>query len=51
MPYGKELETMIGLLEKVIKRLDILVGISVALVMIGGTVIIVKFAINFIKKK
>ena len=51
MPYGKEFETMIGLLEKVIKRLDILVGISVALVMIGGMVIIVKFAINFITKK
>ena len=51
MPYGKEFETMIGLLEKVVKRLDILTGISIALVIIGVTVIIVKFAINFITKK
>ena len=51
MPYGKELETMISLLEKVVKRLDILTGISIALVIIGVTVIIVKFAINFRKKK
>ena len=51
MPYGKELETMISLLEKVVKRLDILTGISIALVIIGVAVIIVKFAINFIKKK
>ena len=51
MPYGKEFETMIGLLEKVLKRLDILTGISIALVIIGVTVIVVKFAINLIKKK
>lgn len=51
MPYGKELETMINLLEKVVKRLDMLTGICVALVIIGVTVIIVKFAINFRKKK
>ena len=51
MPYGKEFETMIGLLEKVLKRLDILTGISIALVIIGVTVIVVKFAINFITKK
>ena len=51
MPYGKELETMISLLEKVVKRLDLLTGICVALVIIGITVIIVKFAVNFITKK
>ena len=51
MPYGKELETMISLLEKVVKRLDMLTGICIALVTIGVTVIIVKFAIYFIKKK
>ena len=51
MPYGKELETMISLLEKVVRRLDILTGICIALTIIGVTVIIVKFAINFIKKK
>ena len=51
MPYGKEIETMISLLEKVVKRLDILTGICVALVIIGVTVIVVKFAINFITKK
>jgi len=50
MPYGKELETMINLLEKVVKRLDILTGISIALVIIGITVIIVKFAINLVTK-
>ena len=51
MPYGKELETMINLLEKVVKRLDILTGICVILTIIGVAVIIVKFAINRIKKK
>ena len=51
MPYGKEFETMINLLEKVVKRLDILTGISIALVIIGVTVIIVKLVISFIKKK
>ena len=51
MPYGKELDTMINLLEKVVKRLDMLTGICVALVIIGVTVIIVKFTINFIMKK
>ena len=51
MPYGKELETMINLLEKVVKRLDILTGICVTLTIIGATVIIVKFAINLITKK
>ena len=51
MPYGKEFETMIGLLEKVVKRLDMLTGICVALVIIGVTVIIVKFVIKFITKK
>jgi hypothetical protein len=51
MPYGKEFETMINLLEKVVKRLDILTGISVALVIIGVTVIVVKVVINFITKK
>ncbi len=51
MPYGKEFETMISLLEKVLQRLNILTGISIALVIIGVTVIIVKFAIKFITKK
>ena len=51
MPYGKEFDTMISLLEKVIKRLDILVGITVALVIIGGAVIIAKFVINRMTKK
>ena len=51
MPYGKELETMISLLEKVVKRLDILTGICVTLTMIGVAVIIVKFVIKFITKK
>ena len=51
MPYGKELETMISLLEKVVKRLDMLTGICVALVIIGVTVIIVKFVIKFVTKK
>ena len=51
MPYAKEFETMISLLETVVKRLNILTGICVALVIIGVTVIIVKFAIDFIKKK
>ena len=51
MPYGKEFETMISLLEKVLQRLNILTGISIALVIIGVTVIIVKFAIKFIMKK
>lgn len=51
MPYGKEFETMISLLEKVVVRLDILTGICIALVIIGFTVVIVKFAMNFKKKK
>ena len=51
MPYGEELETMINLLEKVVKRLDILTGICVTLTIIGVTIIIVKFAIKFITKK
>ena len=51
MPYGKELETMISLLEKVVKRLDILTGICVTLTIIGVTVIIIKFMIKLIKKK
>ena len=51
MPYGKELETMINLLEKVVKRLDILTGICVTLTIIGVVVIIVKFVIKFITKK
>ncbi len=51
MPYGKELETMINLLEKVVKRLDILTGICVTLTIIGVAVIIVKFVIKFITKK
>ena len=51
MPYSKELETMIGLLEKVVKRLDILTGITIALVVIGVTLIIVKYALKFITKK
>lgn len=51
MPYGKELETMIGLLEKVVKRLDILTGITIALVVIGVTLIIVKYALKLITKK
>ena len=51
MPYGKELETMISLLEKVVKRLDILTGICVTLTVIGATVIIVKFVTNFKRKK
>ena len=51
MPYGKELETMINLLEKVVKRLDILTGICVTLTIIGVTVIIVKFVSKFITKK
>ena len=51
MPYGKEIETMINLLEKVVKRLDILTGICVTLTIIGVTVIIVKFVIKFITKK
>ena len=51
MPYGKEFETIINLLEKVVKRLDILTGICIALVTIGVTVIIVKFVIKFITKK
>jgi hypothetical protein len=51
MPYGKEFETMIGLLEKVVIRLDILTGITIALVAIGFTIIIVKFALKLITKK
>ena len=51
MPYGKELETMINLLEKVVRRLDILTGICVTLTIIGVAVIIVKFVIKFITKK
>ena len=51
MPYGKEFETMINLLEKVVKRLDILTGICVTLTIIGVTVVIVKFVIKFITKK
>ena len=51
MPYGKEIETMISLLEKVVKRLDILTGICVTLTIIGVTVIIIKFMIKLIKKK
>ena len=51
MPYGKEFETMISLLEKVVKRLYILTGICIALVIIGVTVIVVKLVISFIKKK
>jgi hypothetical protein len=51
MPYGKEFETMISLLETVVKRLNVLTGICVALVIIGIAVVIVKFAINFITKK
>ena len=51
MPYGKEFETIISLLEKVVKRLDILTGICIALVIIGVAVIIVKFVIKFITKK
>ena len=51
MPYSKELETMISLLETVVKRLNVLTGICVALVIIGITVIVVKFVINFITKK
>ena len=51
MPYGKEFETMIGLLEKVVRRLDILTGITIALVVIGVTVIIVKFTLKLITKK
>ena len=51
MPYGKEIETMISLLEKVVKRLDILTGICVTLTIIGVTIIIVKFAIKLITKK
>ena len=51
MPYGKEFETMISLLEKVVKRLDILTGITIALVVIGVTVIIVKSALKLITKK
>ena len=51
MPYGKEFETIISLLEKVVKRLDMLTGICVALVIIGVTVIIVKFVIKFITEK
>ena len=50
MPYGKEFETMVGLLEKVVKRLDILTGITIALVVIGVTVIIVNFAFKLITK-
>ena len=50
MPYGKEFETMIGLLEKVVKRLDILTGICIALTIIGVAVIVVKLIISFIKK-
>ena len=51
MPYGKEFETMISLLETVVKRLNVLTGICVGLVIIGVTVIVVKFVINFITKK
>ena len=51
MPYGKEFDTMIGLLEKVVKRLDILTGITIALVVIGVTLIIVKYALKLIAKK
>ncbi len=51
MPYGKEFDIMINLLEKVVKRLDILLGICITLIIIGVVVIIVKFAIKFITKK
>ena len=51
MPYGKEFETMISLLETVVKRLNVLTGICVGLVIIGIAAIIVKFAFNFITKK
>jgi hypothetical protein len=51
MPYGKEIGTIISLLEKIVKRLDILTGICITVTIIGVTVIIVKFAINLVTKK
>ena len=51
MPYGRDFETMIRLLDKVVHRLDILTSILVALTIIGAMVAIVRLAIYFIKKR
>ena len=65
MPYTKEFEHIIrslgdvtnslqgvtALLEQIVQRLDILLGICALVVAISVTAVVAKFAFNFITKK